>query len=271
MGDYNERQAVIEAVKQSSLAITSIFKEKPPPEVTVLVAFVFWFMEAWIGSWDRAVMHLASAARMCDQGFPTGHVSEAVAWYVGVCNSGVPQALRSPDILRLVQNMEEKSDEKFLIRLLWGTREAVTGIHLLDQARAKAMRVRPTDCSTFNMILASHQAQMRFMSTRWKQYAKLQLTKLEPNLDIPPPPMVPMYDKIMEHVEYYLAEDEKYDAMIMGVRLKMIQRSLPLFIAGTNIEIRRDAALSIPIKAEDVAAPTVKIENDFDTRRASLV
>lgn len=250
LGEYDEQQAIIEAVKQSSMAITSIFKEKPPPEVTVLVAFVFWFMEAWIGQWDRAVMHLASAARMCQQGFPTGQVSEPVAWYVEVCDQGVPQSLKSPEMLKYVQDLDQDHDEKFQIRLLWGIREAVTGVRFLTQARAKALQERPEDCQQFNMMLASHQAQMQFMSERWRQYAKLQLTKLGPETQVPPPPIVATYTKVMEMIEYFIDGDERYDALILGVRLKMIQRSLPLFVAGTNVEIRRDAALSIPIKVE---------------------
>ncbi|KAK5098410.1 hypothetical protein LTS08_006543 [Lithohypha guttulata] len=266
LGESNERQAVVEAVKQSSMAITSIFKEKPPPEVTVLVAFVFWFMEAWIGQWDRAVMHLASAARMCEQGFPNGQVSEAVAWYVTVCATGVPQALKSPDILKYVQDPDDNHDEKFQIRLLWGIREAVTGIRLLDQARAKALQVRPNDCSRFNIMLASHQAQMRFMSERWRQYAKLQLTKVGSEARIPPAPIVPTYDKVLEMIDYFIEDDEDYDALILAVRLKMIQRSLPLFVAGTNIEIRKDAALSIPIKVEAVETETRMISSDINFR-----
>lgn len=268
LGDYNERQAIIEAVKQSSLAITSMFREKPPPEVTVLVAFVFWFMEAWIGSWDRAVMHLASAARMCEQGFPIGQVSEAVAWYVGVCDTGVPQALRSPEILKYVQDIDEDREEKFHIRLMWGTREAITGIQLLNRARVKALRTKPDKSRKFNIILASHQAQMRFMSVRWKQYAKLQLAKIDPDWKIPPPPIVPMYDRVMEQIEYFLTDDDRYDSLIMEVRLKMIQRALPLFIAGPNVEIRRDAALSIPIKIDALDDEDLLWEESVDSQGA---
>lgn len=260
LGDYNERKAIIEAVKQSSMAITAIFKEKPPPEVTVLVAFVFWFMEAWIGQWDRAVMHLASASKMCKQGFPTGQVSEAVAWYVEVCDEGVPQSLRTPDMLKYVQNPDIDHDEKFQIRLLWGIREAVTGIRFLTQARAKALQVRPDDCQQLNTMIAGHQAQMRFMSERWRQYAKLQLVKLGPETQVPPPPIVATYTKVMEMIEHFIDRDERYDALILGVRLKMIQRSLPLFVAGTNVEIRRDAALSIPIKVEGADGESLPID-----------
>ena len=264
LGDYNERRAVIEALKQSSMAINSILVENPPPEVTVLVAFVFWFMEAWIGSWDRAVMHLASAAKMCEQGFPTGQVSEAVAWYVGVCNEGVPQALRTPEILRYVQKLDEYREEKFHVRLIWGTREAVTGLRLLNQARAKAKQVRPNDYKQFNIMLATHQAQMRFMAARWKQYAKLQLTKIGPDWDIPPPPMIPTYDRAMEQIDLFLNNDESFDPLILAVRLKMIQRALPLFIAGPNMEIRRDAAFSIPIKVDAIDSEPLLFDGESD-------
>lgn len=250
LGDYNERQAIVEAFKQSSLAISSIFDEKPPPEVTVLVAFVFWFMEAWLGSWSRAVMHLASAARICEQGYPKGEVSEAVAWYVGICDEGVPQALRTPQILKLVQNRHDGFDENFHIRLIWGLREAVAGISLLQVARLKARQVRPDDFGQFDGILATHQAQMEFLSGRWKQHARIQLTSVQLERDVPPPPATPMYSAVMVMVNYFLTNDRRYDPMVMAVYLKMIQRSLPLFVAGKNMEIRRDAALSIPIKAK---------------------
>lgn len=263
IGEYNERQAVLEAVKQSSLAITSLLQENPPREVMVLVAFVFWFMEAWIGSWDRAVMHLASAARMCEQGHSEGQVSEAVAWYVGVCNTGVPQALRTPETLRLVQDLHENNGEKFRVRLTWGIREAVTGIRLLTQAKAKALQVRPEDCGAFNHVLSAHQAQMEFLSERWKQYAKLQLTKVGHNDEVHPPPKVPMYAKVMEMVKLFLTNDDGYDSLVLGVRLKMIQRSLPLFIAGTNVEIRRDAAMSIPIDHESIDTELDATNNSY--------
>lgn len=201
-----------------------------------------------MGSWDRAVMHLESAARMCEQSFPKGEVSEAVAWYVAVCDAGVPEALRTPEILQLVQNVDDVSDENFQIRLLWSIREAADGVALLQQARKKARQVRSEDSDQFDAILATHQAQMKFMSERWQQHAKLQLTV--PEQDLPSPPKVPTYSKIMEMVDYFVNNDERYDSLVLAVYLKMIQRSLPLFAAGKNMEIRRDAALSIPIKIE---------------------
>lgn len=263
-GGYNERQAIVEAVNQSNLAITSLLREKPPPEVTVLIAFVFWFMEAWIGSWDRAVMHLASAARMSEQGYSDGYVSEALAWYVEVCHSGVPQALRTPDILNLVQRLDKEYDERFRVRLLWGIREAATGIRLLTQVKAKALEVRPEDCDTFNYMLGTHQAQMCFLSERWRQYAKLQLTKVEAGEEVPSSPVVPMYAKVMEMVDFFLTSDERYDSLVLNIRLKMIQRSLPLFIAGTNVEIRKDAAMSISTKIESLTTELSAIDKSHN-------
>ena len=262
LGEFNERQAVVEAVRQSNLAISTIFDEKPPPEVTVLVAFVFWFMEAWIGAWGRAVMHLASAARMCEQGFAKGEVSEAVAWYVGICDAGVPQALRNVEILRLCPTREDDPDDKFHVRLLWGIREAVAGIALLKRLRIRARQVRPNDCDQFDAILGTHQAQMRFMSDRWRQHAKLQLVGDLPTQQVPPPPAIPTYSKIHELANYFFNNDERYDSLVLAVYLKMIQRSLPLFIAGKNIEIRRDAALSIPIKIESIEPELLLLEED---------
>ncbi|KAK5069117.1 hypothetical protein LTR70_010729 [Exophiala xenobiotica] len=224
LGEFNERQAVVEAVKQSSLAISSIFDEKPPPEVTVLVAFVFWFMEAWLGSWSRAVMHLASAARICEQGYPKGEVSEGVA-----CHDGF--------------------DENFYIRLLWGFREAVAGISLLQGARLKARQVRPNESGQFDTILATHQAQMEFLSGRWLRHAQSQPASVQREQDMPPPPAIPMYSTVMDMVNHFLNNDDRYDPLVLAIHLKMVQRSLPLFVAGKNMEIRRDAALSIPIKA----------------------
>jgi len=249
LGEFNERQAVVEAVKQSSLAISSIFDEKPPPEVTVLVAFVFWFMEAWLGSWSRAVMHLASAARICEQGYPKGEVSEGVAWYVGICDAGVPQALRTPQILKLVQNSHDGFDENFYVRLLWGFREAVAGISLLQGARLKARQVRPNEFGQFDTILATHQAQMEFLSGRWLRHAQSQPASVQREQDMPPPPAIPMYSTVMDMVNHFLNNDDRYDPLVLAIHLKMVQRSLPLFVAGKNMEIRRDAALSIPIKA----------------------
>lgn len=252
VGDDNEKKAVVEALNQSNLAISSMLKEKPPPEITVLIAFCFWFMEAWIGSWDRAVMHLASSAKMCEQRFAAGQISEQVAWYVELVNTSVPQALRSPEILKLAQNANDGEDDNFCSRLLWGIREAITGIQLLDQVTEEALRLKPNSCGEFHIILASHQAQMRFLSERWKRYAKVHFKNIDTNIQLPPPPVTPVYTKAIEMMDYFLAHDARYDSLVLGMRLKMIQRSLPLFIAGTNFQIRRDAALSIPIKVDSV-------------------
>lgn len=103
---------------------------------------------------------------------------------------------------------------------------------------------------------------MRFMLYRWQQHAKMQLTDISVDQEIPPPPSVPTYSKIMEMVDYFLAKNERYDSLVLAVYLKMIQRSVPLFVAGKNIEIRRDAALSIPITIEAIEPEPQLLRND---------
>lgn len=249
LGDENDKKATITALKHSSLAINSLLTENANLEVMVVVAFVFWFMEAWVGSWSRAVMHLASAARMCKEGAAKGQVSEAVAWYVNVCDEAVPSALRDQQFLTETHESETQTKSQMLcLRLRYGIREMETGLNLIDEVSKQALKVRPNDCGILLAPLLDHAAQMRWLlaSMTRKHFA---LCGACAGAAPPPTAYPPLYSRVVEQIQYFLGSDSRFDEMLLYVRLKMLQRSIPLFVAGTDMNLRRDAAMSIPMKA----------------------
>lgn len=249
LGDDNDKKATITALKHSSLAINSLLSENANLEVMVVVAFVFWFMEAWVGSWNRAVMHLASAARMCKEGAAKGQVSEAVAWYVNVCDEAVPLALRDQEFLSETHDSETQSKTEMLcLRLRYGMREIEIGLNLIDEVSKQALAVRPDDCGVLLAPLLDHAAQMRWLLA--SMYTKhFNLCGACAGAAPPPTAYPPLYSRVVEQITYFLHNDARFDDMLLYVRLKMLQRSIPLFVAGTDMNLRRDAALSIPMKA----------------------
>lgn len=249
MGDENDKKATITALKHSSLAINSLLTEDANLEVMVVVAFVFWFMEAWIGSWNRAVMHLASAARMCKEGAAKGQVSEAVAWYVNVCDEAVPSALRDQEFLHETHDADNQTKSQMLcLRLRYGIREIEIGVNMIDEVTKQALKLRPSDCEALLTPLLDHATQMRWLLA--SMYRKhFSLCGACAGAAPPPTAYPPLYSRVMEQIDFFLNGDSQFDGMLLYVRLKMLQRSIPLFVAGTDMQIRRDAALSIPMKA----------------------
>lgn len=249
MGDENDKNASITALKHSSLAIKSLLAENAQMEVMVVVAFVFWFMEAWAGSWARAVMHLASAARMSHEGLAKGQVSEAVAWYVGVCDEGVPSALRGQQFLNLTHESKcHSSNQMLCLRLRYGIREVERGIALIDDISKQARKVRPLDSEVLLEPLFDHRVQMTSLLASFlrKHHG---LCGACAGASPPPPAHPPLYLRVVEQVNLFLNGDPHFDILLFSIRLKMLQRSIPLFVAGADMEIRRAAALTIPMKA----------------------
>lgn len=249
LNDDNDKKATITALKHSSLAIHSLLTENAETEVMVVVAFVFWFMEAWVGSWNRAVMHLASAARMSKEGAAKGQVSEAVAWYVSVCDDAVPPALRDQDFLHATHDSETQTKSQMLcLRLRYGIREIETGIALIDDVAKQAIRMRPDDCGILLEPLLDHSAQMKWLLSSFHRKHQA-LCGACAGAEPPPSVYPPLYTRVAEQISLFLSNDPQFDRLLLFIRLKMLQRSIPLFVAGTDMEIRRDTALSIPMRA----------------------
>lgn len=232
-------QGSVRALQYANAAIQAVFEEKPPPHVAALIAFVFWYTEAWHGSWETALSHLMASVRICREALTSGLVSEGVAWYIEAIGDSVPIALRDRSMLDLSGKNDDQ--EAAAIRLSYCTNQVKRGIAWIDLTKGRIAACSDKDLSQVELSLTLHQEEMKWLLKRWEPIME--------SFASPPAGVgsfgfhrTPLYHKVIECVDDVLINGHKPDILILEVRLKVLIRTVTLFAAGSNLKLRECAA-----------------------------